>query len=179
MRCARYVLGAVILLSACTDAPTQQPSEPSSGTLLVRPVLQTGKVDGPPETNAPVETAEGTTVISGSAGYVYVVGDAGLNGDIFEEEIPVLARTSDTGTQWTVVLEVRSEAAAAWSDIVEACSALAPACPTGQIALIADGRVIVAPRVTPELDAGLGILSLENSYTEEQARSLAQELSGE
>lgn len=165
-----------------TTEPTATENSPADTTavssLVVRPVLQVAKLEDPAATTSSVATAPGTAVFTGRNGYVYLVGSFDTQDGVFssiDSYGAVYPKTVDGVTSWVIVLDIRNDAA--WSEIAKACSALASSCPTGQIALIADGRVVFAPSVPAEDIGYSGSIELSGFATEAEARAVADELS--
>jgi hypothetical protein len=78
----------------------------------------------------------------------------------------------DGVTNWSVFLSVLNDAA--WSEISKACLALSSSCPTGRVAVIADGGVIAAPDFSG-YDYGLtGSVELIGFNSEAEAQLAAE-----
>lgn len=155
--------------------PTTTSNSPAvttiASSLVVRPVLQVAKLEDPAAVPPSVATAPGTAILTGRDGNTYLVGSFDTQDGVFKPGAYVGPKIVDGVASWVVTLEIRNEAA--WSEITKACSALAPSCPTGQTALIADGRVISAPSVSAEDVGYSGTIELSGFANEAAAREVA------
>ena len=187
MRLYRTFLSGLLLstlaLASCSSSPDAVPqtTEPATtanspavttiaSSLVVRPVLQVA-VEDPTAVPSSVATAPGTAILTGRNGNTYLVGSFDTQDGIFKPGAYVGPKIVDGVASWVVTLEIRNEAA--WSEITKACSALAPSCPTGQTALIADGRVIFAPSFPAEDFGYLATIELSGFANEAAAREVA------
>ena len=187
MRLYRTFISGLLLstlaLASCSSSPDAAPqtTEPATtanspavttiaSSLVVRPVLQVA-VEDPTAVPSSVATAPGTAILTGRDGNTYLVGSFDTQDGIFKPGAYVGPKIVDGVASWVVTLEIHNEAA--WSEITKACSALAPSCPTGQTALIADGRVIFAPSFPAEDFGYLATIELSGFANEAAAREVA------
>ena len=188
MRLSRTFVSGILLstlaLASCSSSVGSEPQdiEPTTtsnspavttiaSSLVVRPVLQIAKLEDPAAVAPSVSTAPGTAILTGRNGIRYLVGSFDSQDGIFKPGAYVGPKVVDGVASWVVTLEIRNEAA--WSEITKACSALAPSCPTGQTALIADGQVIFAPSFPAEDFGYLATIELSGFANEAAAREVA------
>ena len=188
MRLSRTFVSGLLLstlaLASCSSSVGSEPQaiEPTTtsnspavttiaSSLVVRPVLQVAKLEDPDATISSSPTAPGTAIFTDRSGYAYLVGSFDTQDGIFKPGAYVGPKVVDGVASWVVTLEIRNEAA--WSEITKACSALAPSCPTGQTALIADSRVVFAPSFPAEDFGYLATIELSGFANEAAAREVA------
>jgi preprotein translocase subunit SecD len=98
----------------------------------------------------------------------YRLGPAEATGEILSS---ANARIEQLG-QWTVAVQVRGDRIADFNVIAAECFNGGPSCPTRQLAIVLDGRVVSAPSINaPSFDAD-GI-SISGDFTEGEAKDLA------
>lgn len=138
-----------------------------SGIVDLRPVLAVG-VGEPSED----PTADGA-VLPGIDGATYTVGPSGAQGDVFVRKSAGVDIDPQTGA-WLVTVDLSSSGENDWNALASQCFNAAPTCPTGQLAIVLDNVVQSAPRVNqPAFSGGV---SITGSFTEDEARSLAEVL---
>ncbi len=137
-----------------------------SGIVDLRPVLATG-VSEPSDDPA----ASGATLV-GIDGQTYTVGPSGAQGDVFVRKSAGVS-LDQTGN-WQVTVDLTDDGNDDWNALAAQCFATQPTCPTGQLAIVLDNVVQSAPTVNqPAFDTGV---SITGSFTEDEARSLANVL---
>ena len=158
-----------------TTEPTTTSNSPATTTaassLVVRPVLQVAKLENPDATTPSSPTAPGTAIFTDRSGYAYLVGSFDTQDGIFSPEAVTSSIVVDGVTSWSVVISVLNDAAL--FEISKACSTLASSCPTGKIALIADGRVVFAPDFSGDVYGRGGTVELSGFSTEVEALEVA------
>ena len=163
-----------------TDITTTEPANTenspattvAASSLVVRPALQVAKMEDPDATTSSVATAPGTAILTGRDGNVYLVGSFDTQDGIFGKDAMAYPEVVDGVTNWSVFLSVLNDAA--WSEITKACSALSSSCPTGRVAVIAEGKVISAPDFSG-YDYGLtGSVELSGFADEAEAQRAAK-----
>ena len=183
------LLGALALASCSSSSDSaSQPAKPTTtepantenspattvaaSSLVVRPALQVAKMEDPDATTSSVATAPGTAILTGRDGNVYLVGSFDTQDGIFSKDAMAYPEVVDGVTNWSVFLSVLNDAA--WSEISKACSALSSSCPTGRVAVIAEGKVISAPDFSG-YDYGLtGSVELSGFADEAEAQRAAK-----
>ena len=183
------LLGALALASCSsssdsaaqtTDITTTEPANTenspattaAASSLVVRPVLQVAKMQDPVELPLALETTPGTAILTGRDGNVYLVGSFDTQDGIFGKDAMAYPKTVDGVTSWSVVISILNDAT--WSEITKACSAMASSCPTGRVAVIAEGKVISAPDFSG-YDYGLtGSVELSGFADEAEAQRAAK-----
>lgn len=138
-----------------------------SGIVDLRPVLAVG-------TGEPSEdpSADGA-VLLGIDGASYTVGPSGAQGDVFVRKSAGVDIDPQTGA-WLVNVDLSGGGEADWNVLAAECFNATPSCPTGQLAIVLDNVVQSAPRVNqPSFSGGV---SITGSFTEDEARSLADVL---
>ena len=101
---------------------------------------------------------------------LYLVGPAAANGEVFEKE----AKAEINNGGWVVVVTLRSGADGEdkWNALARTCFDGGATCPTKQIAIALDGKVISAPVVqTPQFD---GNVQISGNFTQKEAGDLAK-----
>ncbi|HUF31693.1 MAG TPA: protein translocase subunit SecD [Acidimicrobiales bacterium] len=98
----------------------------------------------------------------------YRLGPAAATGEILSS---ANARIEQLG-QWTVGVQIRGDRIADFNVIAGECFNGGPSCPTRQLAIVLDGRVVSAPSINaPSFDAD-GI-SISGDFSEGEAKDLA------
>lgn len=98
----------------------------------------------------------------------YQLGPTALTGDIIAGASALL---QGVGT-WTVGVEVRSDRIDEFNEIAGQCFNRAPTCPSGQLAIVLDSRVVSAPSINaPSFRADE--ISISGNFTEAEAKDLA------
>lgn len=180
---ASSLLLSTLALTSCSSSsdsasqltePTTSANSPAVTTavsaLVVRPVLQVA-VDDPAAATSSVATAPGTAILTDRSGYAYLVGSFDTQDGIFSKDGMASPTVVDGVTSWSVVISVLNEAA--WSEISKACSVMSSSCPTGRVAFIADGRVVLAPDFSGEVYELSGTVELRGFANEVEAREAA------
>ena len=110
-------------------------------------------------------------VLEGDAGAVFLVGPAGASGQVFNND----ASADITTGNWVVTVGLRDGALGedVWNALTTKCFNREPSCPTGQIAIVLDGKVISAPVVQEAVFTG-GNVQITGDFTEAEARDLAK-----
>ena len=110
-------------------------------------------------------------VLEGDAGAVFLVGPAGASGQVFNND----ASADITTGNWVVTVGLRDGALGQdlWNALTTKCFNREPSCPTGQIAIVLDGKVISAPVVQEAVFTG-GNVQITGDFTEAEARDLAK-----
>ncbi|MFM8810928.1 MAG: protein translocase subunit SecD [Actinomycetota bacterium] len=110
-------------------------------------------------------------VLEGDAGAVFLVGPAGASGQVFNND----ASADITTGNWVVTVGLRDGALGEdlWNALTTKCFNREPSCPTGQIAIVLDGKVISAPVVQEAVFTG-GNVQITGDFTEAEARDLAK-----
>ncbi|MEY2762217.1 MAG: protein translocase subunit SecD, partial [Actinomycetota bacterium] len=110
-------------------------------------------------------------VLEGDAGAVFLVGPAGASGQVFNND----ASADITTGNWVVTVGLRDGALGEdlWNALTTKCFNREPSCPTGQIAIVLDVKVISAPVVQEAVFTG-GNVQITGDFTEAEARDLAK-----
>ena len=110
-------------------------------------------------------------VLQGDGDTVFLVGPAGASGQVFNND----ASADITTGSWVVTVGLRSGALGedVWNALTTKCFNREPSCPTGQIAIVLDGKVISAPVVQEAVFTG-GNVQITGDFTEAEARDLAK-----
>lgn len=138
-----------------------------SGIVEIRPVLAVGA--GEPSADPDADGA----VLLGVDGVAYTVGASRAEGDVFVRKSAGVDIDPQTGS-WLVLVDLSSDGEGTWNSVASQCFATASTCPTGQLAIVLDDVVQSAPRVNqPSFSGGV---SITGSFTEDEARSLADVL---
>jgi preprotein translocase subunit SecD len=101
---------------------------------------------------------------------VYLVGPVAATGEVFEKQ--AAAEISNGG--WVVTVSLRSGADGEdqWNSLAKTCFEGGATCPTKQVAIVLDSKVISAPVVqTPEFN---GNVQISGNFTEAEAGDLAK-----
>ena len=120
-----------------------------------------------PSTGLPV----GQEILPASKGdTLYLVGPVAANGEVFEKE----AKAEINNGGWVVVVTLRSgsDGEDKWNELAKTCYDGGATCPTKQIAIALDGKVISAPVVQePEFN---GNVQISGNFTQKEAGDLAK-----
>ena len=123
-----------------------------------------------PVSNDPTDPTA-NAVLQGDGDVVYLVGPAGATGQVFNND----ASADITTGNWVVTVGLRKGAIGedVWNALTTKCFNRDPSCPTGQIAIVLDGKVISAPVVQEAVFTG-GNVQITGNFTEAEARDLAK-----
>jgi len=110
-------------------------------------------------------------ILQGDGDAVFLVGPAGATGQVFNND----AGAEITTGSWVVTVGLRKGALGedVWNALTTKCFNRDPSCPTGQIAIVLDGKVISAPVVQEAVFTG-GNVQISGDFTEAEARDLAK-----
>lgn len=127
-----------------------------------------------PVTTTTVDNRNTEALLPGEKdGLLYLVGPAGASGEIFKNDATA---EIDNGS-YIVVVGLRDGAVGAdkWNALATKCYNADSTCPTKQLAIVLDGKVISAPVVqTPTFDNGR--VQISGSFTQKEASKLAKYL---
>ncbi len=126
---------------------------------------------------APLDVSEdpndptANAVLPGDGDTVFLVGPAGASGQVFTND----ALADIVNGNWVVTVSLRKGQFGEdiWNALTTRCFNREPTCPTGQIAIALDGRVISAPVVQEAVFTG-GNVQITGDFTEAEARDLAK-----
>ena len=126
------------------------------------PGIQVSEDPNDPSTNA---------VLSDGKGGAFLVGPAGADGLVFTND----ATAEINNGNWVVNVGLQDGPAGAdlWNALTTKCFNRDAVCPTGQIAIVLDGKVISAPVVQVAVFSG-GTVQISGDFTEGEARDLAK-----
>ena len=126
------------------------------------PGIQVSEDPNDPSTNA---------VLSDGKGGAFLVGPAGADGLVFSND----ATAEINNGNWVVNVGLQDGPAGAdlWNALTTKCFNRDAVCPTGQIAIVLDGKVISAPVVQEAVFSG-GTVQISGDFTEGEARDLAK-----
>jgi preprotein translocase subunit SecD len=124
--------------------------------------IQVSEDPNDPSTNA---------VLSDGKGGAFLVGPAGADGLVFTND----ATAEINNGNWVVNVGLQDGPAGAdlWNALTTKCFNRDAVCPTGQIAIVLDGKVISAPVVQEAVFSG-GTVQISGDFTEGEARDLAK-----
>lgn len=141
-----------------------------TGKVLMRPVLENRPGGAPTvipgediDPNAPV-------TLTDDRGNAYVLGPSLGTGEVLKND----ATADIFDGQWVVLVGLRpgAEGRDIWNAAAQQCFSATPVCPTRQLAIVLDDRVISAPVVqTPSFD---NEVQITGAFTESEARDLAK-----
>lgn len=140
-----------------------------TGKVLLRPVLETRPGEIAPETEGPSDPTA-TVTLADADGNVFVLGPSLGTGEVLEND----AQADIFDGQWVVIVGLRpgAEGRDVWNAAALQCYSATPTCPTRQLAIVLDDRVISAPQVqTPSFDDEVQVTG---DFTENEARDLAK-----
>ncbi|MSO59254.1 MAG: protein translocase subunit SecD [Ilumatobacteraceae bacterium] len=105
--------------------------------------------------------------------FIYLVGPTGATGKVFNNN----AKAEINNGAWAVVVSLRDgeQGADKWNALATACFNATDVCPTKQLAIVLDGKVISAPTVQEPVFSG-GNVQITGSFTEKEATQLAKYL---
>lgn len=99
----------------------------------------------------------------------YQLGPTGSTGEI----VSTASAQLDQAGRWSVALEIRGgDAIDAFNSMASTCFTRAATCPTGQLAIVLDSRVVSAP-VIQQPSFQRDEISISGSFTEREAKDLA------
>ena len=126
------------------------------------PGIQVSEDPNDPSTNA---------VLSDGKGGAFLVGPAGADGLVFTND----ATAEINNGNWVVNVGLQDGPAGAdlWNALTTKCFNRDAVCPTGQIAIVLDGKVISAPVVQEAVFSG-GTVQISGDFPEGEARDLAK-----
>lgn len=137
-----------------------------SGIVDLRPVLSQGVSEVTDDPAAP------GAVLAGIDGTTYALGASAAQGDVFVRKSAGVS-LDQTGN-WQVTVDLTSEGNDDWNRLAASCFGGDPTCPSGRLAIVLDNVVQSAPTVNqPSFPGGV---SITGSFTEDEARSLANVL---
>ena len=118
----------------------------------------------------PNDPSANAVLIDGKGG-AFLVGPAGANGLVFTND----ATAEINNGNWVVNVGLQDGPTGAdlWNALTTKCFNRDAVCPTGQIAIVLDGRVISAPVVQEAIFSG-GTVQISGDFTEGEARDLAK-----
>jgi hypothetical protein len=97
-----------------------------------------------------------------------------VDGDAVERAEAVV---DQAGGQWRVDLVLTEEGIAAFNDVAAVCSQFGTTCPVGQVALLVDDEVVMAPTITqPSFERDQ--ISVSGQFSQDDAEALADALAG-
>lgn len=140
-----------------------------TGKVLLRPVLENRPGEVPPALDGPTDPSAQVT-LSDNDGNVFVLGPSLGTGELLEND----AQADIFDGQWVVIVGLRpgAEGRDVWNAAAAQCYAGSATCPSRQLAIVLDDRVISAPVVqTPSFDDEVQITG---DFTESEARDLAK-----
>jgi preprotein translocase subunit SecD len=110
-------------------------------------------------------------VLSDGKGGAFLVGPAGASGLVFTND----ATAEINNGNWVVNVGLQDGPSGAdlWNALTTKCFNRDAVCPTGQIAIVLDGKVISAPVVQEAIFSG-GNVQISGDFTEGEARDLAK-----
>ena len=137
-----------------------------SGIVDLRPVLSQGVSEITADPAAP------GAVLAGIDGSTYALGASAAQGDVFVRKSAGVS-LDQTGN-WQVTVDLTDEGNDDWNRLAASCFGGDPTCPSGRLAIVLDNVVQSAPTVNqPSFPGGV---SITGSFTEDEARSLANGL---
>jgi preprotein translocase subunit SecD len=110
-------------------------------------------------------------VLSDGKGGAFLVGPAGASGLVFTND--ATAEVSNGNWVVNVGLQDGPSGADLWNALTTKCFNRDAVCPTGQIAIVLDGKVISAPVVQEAIFSG-GNVQISGDFTQAEARDLAK-----
>jgi len=140
-----------------------------TGKVLLRPVLELRPGEIPPVLEGPSDPTASVN-LPDADGNVFVLGPSLGTGEVLEND----AQADIFDGQWVVVVGLRPGAQGRdiWNAAATQCYSAVPTCPTRQLAIVLDDRVISAPVVqTPTFDDEVQV---SGDFTETEARDLAK-----
>ena len=110
-------------------------------------------------------------VLTDGKGGAFLVGPAGADGLVFTND--ATAEVSNGNWVVNVGLQDGPTGADLWNALTTKCFNRDAVCPTGQIAIVLDGKVISAPVVQEAIFSG-GTVQISGDFTQAEARDLAK-----
>jgi preprotein translocase subunit SecD len=105
----------------------------------------------------------------GEVAFTYQLGPAGATGEI----VSTAAAELDNAGQWTVALEIRGgESIDLFNAMAAQCFSKTETCPTGQLAIVLDSKVVSAPTIQ-QASFQRDQIQISGSFTESEAKDLA------
>jgi preprotein translocase subunit SecD len=105
----------------------------------------------------------------GEVAFTYQLGPAGATGEI----VSTAAAELDNAGQWTVALEIRGgDSIDLFNAMAAQCFSKTEACPTGQLAIVLDSKVVSAPTIQ-QASFERDQIQISGSFTESEAKDLA------
>jgi len=136
-----------------------------SGIVSLRPVLSCNL-------GATADESLGQNELPNLDGGTCVVGASDATGEVFVRKSAGV--DLDQGGQWIVTVDLSDSGQTQWNALAAECYAGGPTCPTSQLAIVLDDVIQSAPVVqTPNFP---GSVQISGSFTEDEARSLADVL---
>ena len=165
-----------------TTSPAATSGGPGSVRRAANTTIPATTIAAPPTTVSGVTDSITTTeddrdrdvVLPGQEGeFVYLVGPTGATGKVFNNN----AKAEISNGSWVVVVSLRdgAEGADQWNSLATACFNGTDVCPSKQLAIVLDGKVISAPTVQEPVFSG-GNVQITGSFTEKEAKQLAKYL---
>jgi len=110
-------------------------------------------------------------VLQDGKGGGFLVGPAGASGLVFTND----ATAEVSNGNWVVIVGLKDGPSGAdlWNALTTKCFNRDAICPTGQIAIVLDGKVISAPVVQEAIFSG-GTVQISGDFTQAEARDLAK-----
>ena len=146
-------------------------AEPTGGVGSARRPMAATTTTVPTSTTVPAGLPDGQEVLPAQKGdALYLVGPVAANGEVFEKE----AKAEINNGGWVVVVTLRGGADGEdlWNSLAKKCYDGVSECPTKQIAIVLDGKVISAPVVqTPEFN---GNVQISGDFSQKEANDLAK-----
>ena len=151
------------------------------GVLRFRPILSTTQGQGPvtaprdDAANKAVDLPEQHSQISAIVA-THHLGPTETIGELVESAV---ARKDDLG-QWQIALVLRGDMMGRFNALVERCVVQAPECPTGQLAIVVDSRVLGAPVITqPAFERDQIVIGMGSDVPDEEVKGLASALNAD
>ncbi|MFE1951041.1 protein translocase subunit SecD [Streptomyces sp. NPDC059524] len=115
----------------------------------------------------------------GGGGYLRL-GEPALSGDGVRDAQAVLDQQTMAG--WTVALDFRKDATAAWARLTGEAACAPQGSPERRVAIVLDGRIVSAPGMNPSVPCRTGITGgdtqITGGFTQQQAQDLAALVKG-
>ncbi|MDJ0767391.1 MAG: protein translocase subunit SecD [Ilumatobacter sp.] len=136
-----------------------------SGIVTLRPVLTCNP-------GATADPSIGQTALPLLAGGSCVVGPSDTTGEVFERKSAGV--DLDPQGRWVVNVDLSGPGEPQWNALAQQCFGGGPTCPSAQLAIVLDDVIQSAPVV--QTADFRGSVQISGSFTEDQARSLADVL---
>ncbi|MFM8794172.1 MAG: protein translocase subunit SecD [Acidimicrobiales bacterium] len=169
------VAGAAGVTSSTLAEPTGGLGSSRSPSSTVPPSDSVPEAGATPATDTTVPAGSGLqpgqeVLLANKGDAVYLVGAVAATGKVFEKEAS--PEISNGGWVVNVALRGGSDGEDLWNSLAQKCYAGDATCPTKQIAIVLDGKVISAPVVqTPQVN---GSVQISGDFTEAEAADLAK-----